>query len=53
MFFDIEVENVNFWKGAVLPNPMNTRRVKNTAVKNEQTIPMIRVVAKPLIGPVP
>ena len=25
----------------------------NTAVKNEQTIPIIKVVAKPRIGPVP
>ena len=25
----------------------------NTAVKNEQTIPIINVVAKPRIGPVP
>ena len=30
-----------------------TRRVRNTAVKNEQMIPMMRVVAKPRMGPVP
>ena len=30
-----------------------TIRVRNTAVKNEHTMPMIHVVAKPLIGPVP
>ena len=30
-----------------------TIRVRYTAVKNEQTIPIIHVVAKPRIGPVP
>ena len=30
-----------------------TRRVRYTAVKNEQQIPMIRVVANPRTGPVP
>ena len=29
------------------------RRVRYTAVKNEQQIPMIRVVANPRTGPVP
>ncbi len=47
------VENVRFSKALVLPNQMKNRRLRNTAVKNEQIIPMIRVVAKPLIGPVP
>ncbi len=31
----------------------NAIRVRNTAVKKEQTIPMMSVVAKPLIGPEP
>ena len=30
-----------------------TRRVRNTAVKKEQQIPMMRVTAKPFTGPVP
>ncbi len=32
---------------------LNTRRLRYTAVKNEQMRPIISVVAKPLIGPVP
>ena len=31
----------------------NIRRVKNTAEINEVMIPMIKVLAKPLMGPVP
>ena len=53
MRLDRAVVKVSFWNGFVFSNMMNTRRVRNTAVKNEQMIPMIRVVAKPLIGPVP
>ena len=31
----------------------NAMRVRKTAVKNEQTIPIMSVVAKPLMGPEP
>jgi len=30
-----------------------TRRVRNTAVRNDAVIPMIRVMANPLMAPVP
>ena len=50
---EIGVVKVRLLNSLVLPKAMNTRRVRYTAVKNEQTIPMISVVAKPLIGPVP
>ena len=47
------VENVMFWNAPSLLNHVKNTRLRNTAVKNEQIRPMISVVAKPLMGPVP
>ena len=48
-----EVLKVMFLKMFLLSIASITRRVTNTAVKNEHTIPIMRVVANPLIGPEP
>ncbi len=53
IFFEAAVEKVRLLKALVLENQRKNRRLRYTAVKNEHTRPMIRVVAKPLIGPVP
>ena len=53
MLRDSLVSKVSFWKAFFLAPRMKMIRVRYTAVKNEQMIPMIRVVAKPLMGPVP
>ena len=50
---EIEVLNVMFWNLGLEIIHSITRRVANTAVKNEHAIPIIYVVAKPLIGPEP
>ena len=47
------VVNVMFAQRPFLVIRSNAMRVRNTAVKNEQTIPIIKVVAKPLMGPEP
>ena len=52
-FFDNGVLNVRPSQRSLFIWCSKTRRVRNTAVKNEQMIPMIQVVAKPRIGPVP
>ena len=52
-FFDKPVVKVKFNHLSLPTRFSNTRRVRNTAVKNDITIPMIQVVAKPRIGPVP
>ena len=52
-FFEKPVEKVRFSHLSLLMRFSKTRRVRKTAVKNEMMIPMIHVVAKPRIGPVP
>ena len=52
-FLDRAVVKVTFLNQPLLVPASKIRRVINTAVKKEDTIPMISVVAKPLIGPVP
>ena len=47
------VEKVRFWNTFELAPQMKKSRLRYTAVKNEQMIPMMSVVAKPLMGPVP
>ena len=50
---DSEVEKVCFSKPLLLANHVKKRRLRYTAVKKEHTRPIISVVAKPLMGPVP
>ena len=52
-FFEIPVVKVRSSHLSLLMKCSYTTRVRNTAVKNEQRIPIIKVVAKPRIGPVP
>ena len=52
-FFEKLVVKLRFIHLSLLTRFSNTIRVRNTAVKNEITRPMIHVVAKPRIGPVP
>ena len=52
-FLERPVENVSLLKASVRLNQRKKRRLRYTAVKKEQMRPMIRVVAKPLMGPVP
>ena len=47
------VVNVRFVSLFLSRKRSYTTRVTNTAVKNEHNRPIIKVVAKPLIGPVP
>ena len=47
------VENVSLLYASVLLNHRKKRRLRYTAVKNEQMRPTMSVVAKPLMGPVP
>ncbi len=47
------VAKVSLLKASVRLIHEKKRRLRNTAVKNEQTRPMMSVVAKPLMGPVP
>ena len=50
---DAAVANVSLLKDLLFANQKKNRRLRYTAVKKEQIRPMIRVVAKPLMGPVP
>ena len=52
-FFDRPVVKVRLSHLSFFMRFSYTRRVRNTAVKNEQQIPMIRVMAKPFTGPIP
>ena len=52
-FLEILEEKVRFSHLSLFMKYSYTRRVMNTAVKNEIKIPIIKVVAKPRIGPVP
>ena len=52
-FFEMLVVNVRFNNLSLPMKYSYTKRVMNTAVKKEIQIPIIKVVAKPRIGPVP
>ena len=47
------VAKVRLLNALLRENHRKNRRLRYTAVKNEQIRPMMSVVAKPLIGPVP
>ena len=50
---DSAVVKVILFMALVLATQRKNTRLRYTAVKNEQMRPMMRVVAKPLMGPVP
>ena len=52
-FLLMEVVKVTLANEPLFTKCSSTRRVANTAVKNEQQMPMRVVMAKPRIGPVP